>query len=112
VDAATVAVLYAELSTDQLLTIDVVRLLVILYNALAFGLQVPLGILCDRFRADKPMALAGLGVTILAVSLSAAVRVEVVLLRVGPQPADGQWFRGLAGPIRRPGIRYLTSSGL
>jgi FSR family fosmidomycin resistance protein-like MFS transporter len=80
VDAATVAVLYAELSTDQLLTFDAVRLLVILYNALAFGLQVPLGILCDRFRADKPMALAGLGVTILAVGLSAVASCAGIVL--------------------------------
>jgi FSR family fosmidomycin resistance protein-like MFS transporter len=69
VDAATAAVLYAELSTDQLLTWDEIRLLVVLYNVLAFGLQVPLGMLCDRYRADKPMALAGLSMTMLAVGL-------------------------------------------
>jgi FSR family fosmidomycin resistance protein-like MFS transporter len=84
VDFATVAVLYAEVATDQPVTYDEIRLLVVLYNVLAFGLQVPLGILCDRFRADKPMALAGLGMTILAVGLSAvAPCAGIVLAGVG-----------------------------
>jgi len=59
VDAATVGTVYAEVGLRRLPIDELVRL-VAMYNILAFGLQLPLGWLADRFRAYKAAALAGL----------------------------------------------------
>jgi FSR family fosmidomycin resistance protein-like MFS transporter len=70
VDAATVGTVYAEVSADRL-SFDAVVRLVVFYNALAFGLQLPLGWLADRFRAYRPAAVAGLVLTLIGVGIGA-----------------------------------------
>ena len=75
VDTASLAVLYyeaylfgqpeaARFSTGELVS------LILLYNVLAFGLQVPLGWLADLLGAHKSFANGGLGLTALAVAAS------------------------------------------
>lgn len=69
VDAASVAAVYAEWPRARL-SFDAFCGLVIVYNGIAFGLQAPCGLLCDRFRRYRSVAIAGLAVTALGVAVS------------------------------------------
>ncbi|HWQ57419.1 MAG TPA: hypothetical protein VN540_00240, partial [Clostridia bacterium] len=54
---------------------------VLLYNALAFGLQVPLGAIADRLDDVRPTAVLGLG--LVAVGAMAAGRFLICILLLG-----------------------------
>ena len=68
VDAASLAVLYAEVPRERL-SWGEIGSLIVCYNCVAFGLQLPLGVGLDRLRAYKPAAVAGLALTGLAVAI-------------------------------------------
>lgn len=70
VDAASLAILYDEANRGRL-AFDRICQLILLYNCIAFGLQFPLGLVADHFRAYKSMALGGLASTALALWLAA-----------------------------------------
>jgi FSR family fosmidomycin resistance protein-like MFS transporter len=59
VDTASVAILYNEVAVRRLSDGDLFRLF-LLYNCVAFGLQLPLGWLSDRYRMYRPAAVVGL----------------------------------------------------
>jgi hypothetical protein len=58
VDAAPAALLYGELARGQSSWEQICRL-ILLYNCLAFGLQLPLGWLADSLRSYNSVASAG-----------------------------------------------------
>jgi FSR family fosmidomycin resistance protein-like MFS transporter len=70
VDAASLAILYAEANRGRL-AFDRICQLFLLYNCIAFGLQFPVGLVADRFHAYKSMALGGLAGAALALGLAA-----------------------------------------
>ncbi len=82
VDAAPAALLYGELARGQLHWEQICRL-ILLYNCLAFGLQLPLGWLADSLRSYNSAAGAGLLATTIALSLSGWPQVAVVMVAVG-----------------------------
>ncbi len=83
VDATSCAILYYE-ANDGRLTYDRICRLILLYNCIAFGLQLPLGLLADRFRAYKSAAIAGLGGIALALGLmTRQPQLAVVVVAVG-----------------------------
>jgi len=83
VDMASVAILYGELNRGQL-TFDRVCQFILLYNCIAFGLQFPLGLVADHFRAYKPATVAGLaGVAVAIGLLTQHPQLAVVLVGIG-----------------------------
>jgi FSR family fosmidomycin resistance protein-like MFS transporter len=83
VDAASLAVLYAEMALERLPD-DEIWWLIVVYNVLAFGLQCPLGLVADRYRVYKATALIGLASVLVAVIISPyAVYPAVGLVGVG-----------------------------
>lgn len=69
VDAACAAVLYKEQVPYGQLAFDEVCRVVLLYNALAFGAQFPLGFVADRLRWHWPMGVAGVAAVLAAVGM-------------------------------------------
>jgi len=82
VDAAPAALLYGELARGQSSWEQICRL-ILLYNCLAFGLQLPLGWLADSLRSYNSVACAGLLATMIALSLNGWLQVAVVMVAVG-----------------------------
>ena len=66
VDAASVSTVTAEVGLARL-SAGSIGLLVLGYDWVAFGMQVPIGLVCDRARSCRGTLLAGLGLTLLGV---------------------------------------------
>jgi FSR family fosmidomycin resistance protein-like MFS transporter len=82
VDAAPAALLYGALARGQS-SWEQICYLILLYNCLAFGLQLPLGWLADSLRSYNSVAGAGLLATMIALGLSGWPQVAVVIVAVG-----------------------------
>jgi FSR family fosmidomycin resistance protein-like MFS transporter len=83
VDCASGYLIYAELSVTPLSTRTVVAL-VVLYNALAFGLQAPIGLVLDRWPRYRVAAIAGALVAAIALPLGrVAVTSGIVAVGIG-----------------------------
>lgn len=108
VDLATVTVVMLESSLGRVGFDEWLRLLY-LYNALAFGLQFPLGLACDRLRAEKTAAAAGIALALIAVLLAPRfLYAAIVLAGLGNAlfhiGAGGTVLRGSAGRAADPGV--------
>ncbi|MBI4861090.1 MAG: hypothetical protein HY815_12665, partial [Candidatus Riflebacteria bacterium] len=68
VDLATVATVYVEVGLARL-PWETVVLAIVAYDGLAFGLQLPIGLLSDRHRVYRPVMFAGLSLTLAGLCL-------------------------------------------
>lgn len=56
---------------------------VLLYNALAFGLQVPFGALADAIDDARPAAILGIGLVAVGIMLMEHILISILLLGIG-----------------------------
>ena len=108
VDAASVGVVFGEWSGDRL-SWDAFRGLIILYNGLAFGLQVPLGWLADRIRVYRGCGLGGLLLIVAGVLLCRwQIWLAVVLAALG----NALFHVGAGAIVLHGSLRRATEAGL
>ncbi|MBI5723475.1 MAG: hypothetical protein HZA50_05915 [Planctomycetes bacterium] len=108
VDTASLAILYIQLCLDNLAFDEIVSL-ILTYNALAFGLQAPFGLLADRLKSYKLFIVLGLFATAGAVAVTEfwpytsalAVAMGNAMFHVG---GGATVLAGCRGRATRPGI--------
>jgi FSR family fosmidomycin resistance protein-like MFS transporter len=82
VDAICAGALFTMLSAG--ITQSEIVFLFVLYNILAFGLQLPLGALCDKIQNPKVFAILGIIITLLGMfCLTLSPEIGIILLGIG-----------------------------
>lgn len=107
VDAASLAILTNTAAPGALGWDDTCRMF-LLYDGLAFALQLPLGLLSDRFRACGLLAAGGLAATAVAILIAPHQQLAVIVVGVGNAlfhvGAGAIVLRNCGGRATTPGI--------
>jgi FSR family fosmidomycin resistance protein-like MFS transporter len=108
VDTVSLAILYNEVATSRLADGEIFRLF-LLYNCVAFGLQLPLGWLCDLHGRYRPAAVIGLLCTAAATLLHSALpHLGVVCVGVG----NALFHVGAGAMVLRESAGRATPAGI
>jgi len=108
VDAACGFLIFRDLGAGYFDHQTVVYL-VLLYNSLAFGGQVPVGLVADRYRNYRTVAILGAGLTAVALLLSPTATVAgIVIVGVG----NAMFHVGAGALVLRSSGERSTESGV
>ncbi len=114
VDAASLAILNNTVAGDSPDWNDTCRMF-LLYDGLAFALQVPLGLLSDRFKIYRLLTVIGLAATAVAIFIASHQQLAAIIVGVGNAlfhvGAGAIVLRNCGGRATTPGI-YVAPGAL